>query len=544
MSSPVTAPSTGEYGRGPPQARAGDGALALVRSVCARSAAVASLLLLTSCVAPPGAEPAAERVPERYAGQEIAWSDCPHREAPLECGTVTVPLDHDRPGGATLDLAVIRLPSEGPPQELVGTLVVNPGGPGVPGTGMFHGTAFSPRVRTAFDLVSFDPRGVGPGGALSCGDRYALEDARQDIADTHPRHLNAVDLQPLDDAARRYARSCTETAGEDALAEIGTVNVVRDLDIIRDALGEEALNYVGYSYGAHIGALYADRYPARTRAMVLDAAVDTDSSTVETALDQTAAFQGAWERFADHCAATVEDCPFTPGADPDTVADGLFEKLDRDPASADGIPVDGRLLLLMATTALYREEAWDPLADAFAALTREKPDEPGRELLALYEELFGGLGGQEAEPGPGGDHGDPRAAYTAVTCADHASPTDVTEYRDAAAEAADLSPLFGADTVWEHLPCAHWQRAERPPTGFTAPHAPPLVVVGAVGDPATPYAWSRELADRLESAVLVTYEGGGHTLYGSGRVPCVEEAVDAYLIGGRPPQDGLSCPES
>ncbi|MFL1379714.1 alpha/beta hydrolase [Nocardiopsis protaetiae] len=515
------------------------------------AAAAATVLLLSACPAPPTAEPVAEEIPERYAGQEIAWTACPGREAPLECGTVTVPLDHDRPGGQTLDLALIRLPSAGPPQERVGSLVINPGGPGVPGTAMFHGTVFSDRVRASFDLVSFDPRGVGTGGGLSCGDRYAFEDARQALADTHPRHLSAVDLQPLDDAARRYAGSCTEAAGEEVLAEAGTVNVVRDLEIIRDALGEDALTYVGYSYGTHIGALYAHMYPRRTRAMVLDAAVDTDASTVETALDQTAAFQAAWERFVDHCAATVRDCPFTPGADPDTVARELIEKLDRAPVSADGIPVDGRLLLLMATSALYREEAWDPLADAFAALTREgagepgAPGESGEELLALYEEVFGGLGEEEGEPqvGTGGDHGDPRAAYTAVTCADHASPTDVTGYRDAAAEAVDLSPLFGADAVWDHLPCAHWQRAERPPTGFTAPDAPPLVVVGTVGDPATPYAWSRELAERLESAVLVTYEGGGHTLYGSGRVPCVEEAVDAYLIGGETPPEGLSCPE-
>lgn len=529
---------SGEDGRGTPEVRAGNGALTVVRSMRVGSAAV-TVLLLAACLPPPVAEPTAEEIPERYAGQEIAWADCPGREAPLQCGTVAVPLDHDRPDGEALDLALIRLPSDGSPQGPAGSLVINPGGPGVPGTGMFHGAVFSDRVRATFDLVSFDPRGVGSSGALTCGDRYAMEDAREAVADTHPRHLTEVDLQPLDDTARRYARSCTEAAGEEALAEIGTVNVVRDLDIVRDALGDEALTYVGYSYGTHIGALYAHMYPERTRALVLDAAVDTDASTVETALDQVAAFQEAWERFVDHCAATAADCPFTPGSDPDTVARELFEKLDREPASAAGVPVDGRLLLLMATTALYREEAWDPLADAFAALTREEAD---AELLALYEELFGGLGEEEAEPGAGGDHGDPRAAYTAVTCADHASPTDVNEYRDAAARAVDRSPLFGADAVWEQLPCAHWQRAERPPTGFTAPDAPPLVVVGTVGDPAAPYAWSRELAGRLESAVLVTYEGGGHTLYGSGRVPCVEEAVDAYLIDGEVPPAGLTCP--
>ncbi|MDT0330373.1 alpha/beta hydrolase [Nocardiopsis lambiniae] len=517
-----------------------------MRSVRTWSAAVVTAALLLACPPSTGPDPAVETIPPRFAGQDIAWGPCPVRGEPVECGTVAVPLDHDRPDGQTLDLALIRLPATGAPEERIGSLVINPGGPGVPGTGLFHGSAFSEDVRSAFDLVSFDPRGVGASDVLSCGDLYALDDARQDIADVHPDHLTPVHLQPLDDAARRYAASCAEAAGETFLAEIGTVNVVRDLEIVRDALGDGTLTYVGYSYGAHIGALYAHTYPSNTRAMVLDAAVDTDGSTVEIALDQAVAFQGAWERFVAHCAATVEDCPFAGETDPDALARELLDALDRDPASVDGVPVDGRLLLLMATSALYREETWDPLADAFAALEREEEGEPEKGLRALYEELFGGHVEQEGEepvePGPGGDHGDPRAAYTAVTCADHASPAGIEGYRDVAAEAADRSPLFGADAVWEHLPCAHWGHAERPPTGFTAPDAPPVVIIGTVGDPVTPYAWSRDLADRLDHAVLITYEGGGHTLYGSGRVPCVEEPVDHYLLTGEPPPDGSRCP--
>ncbi|WP_017572992.1 alpha/beta hydrolase [Nocardiopsis halotolerans] len=506
-----------------------------------------------------------------FHGQEVSWSPChdeeeitADREADrawledLECGTVTVPLDHDAPGGGTLDIALVRAPASGPPEEHRGSLVVNPGGPGASGVRALASPLFGDDVRAAFDLVSFDPRGVGRSGGFACGDRYALFDAQRSVAGTDPGDLDAARLQPLADAARAYARACEERVGREFLAHIGTVNVARDLDIVRDALGEERLNFVGYSYGARIGALYAHMYPEHTRTLVMDGAVATGTSNAEAAVDQVAAFQHAWETFLADCVAEVDACPFAgadrgrgsggsgPASEADVRMAELLERLDRNPERAEGIPVDGRTLLTMVDMALYRETSWDHLADALTALAEDDAQGTERHLGRLYDDTFGRYAAEAeaagAEPGTG--HQDPGAAFTAVRCADRTDPEDVVAYRDAADEAADVSPLFGPGPVWDQLPCAYWPETEEAPADVTAPDAPPIVVVGTVGDPAVPYPWAREAAERLETATLVTYEGGGHTVYGWGRSPCVDDAVDAYLLTGAVPPAGLSCPPS
>ncbi|WP_150243610.1 alpha/beta hydrolase [Nocardiopsis quinghaiensis] len=501
-----------------------------------------------------------------FLGQEVSWRPCHDGEEAaadrgadpewlenLECGTVTVPLDHDEPHGRTLDIALVRAPADGPEEDHLGALVVNPGGPGVSGVRALESPLFGDGIRAAFDLVSFDPRGVGASGGFACGDRYALIDARQSVAGTDPGDLDAAELRPLANAAREYARACEGRAGEEFLAHIGSVNVARDLDIVRDALGEDRLNFVGYSYGALIGVLYAHMYPENTRALVLDGAVATGMSNAEAAVDQVAAFQHAWEMFLADCVAEVGACPFagadrgrgSGGAGAASEADarmaGLLERLDRDPAQVRGIPVDGRMLLTMVGMALYQEDSWDPLADVLTALAEGDARGVERHLGRLYDDTFGRYAKAESgEPGTG--HQDAGAAYTAVRCADRADPEDVAAYRDAADEAADVSPLFGPGPVWDHLPCAYWPGTEEAPTAPTAPEAPPIVVVGTVGDPATPYPWAREAAERLETATLVTYEGAGHTVYGWGRSPCVDGAVDAYLLTGEVPRPGLTCP--
>src|SRR5699024_1112680 len=176
----------------------------------------------------------------------------------LECGTLTVPLDHDDPDGRTLDLAVVRHPAEGGADGRQGSLVINYGGPGASGVGALNTPRFGEDVREAYDLVSFDPRGVGASEGLACGDRYALDHARSRAGASDPLGTNAEDLRILDDAARDYAESCEEAVGEDFLAHLGTVGVVQDLDILREVLGEDTLDFVGYSYGTRIGALYTD----------------------------------------------------------------------------------------------------------------------------------------------------------------------------------------------------------------------------------------------------------------------------------------------
>ncbi|MFE1167990.1 alpha/beta hydrolase [Nocardiopsis sp. NPDC058789] len=513
------------------------------------------VLLLAGCTAPDdGGAPA--------AGPEgVDWAPCLSQEeleeAPewdgdpewletLECGTLTVPLDHADPDGDTVDLALARRPASGDADQRIGSLVVNPGGPGESGVTMLDHPLFDDEVQDAFDLVGFDPRGVGDSEGFACGDWFAMDDARQAVADAGD--VTDADLTGLEESARAYADSCAETVGEEFLANMGTVNVVRDLDLIRDALGDERLSYVGFSYGTYIGALYAEMFPENTRALVLDGAVETERPNVEVAADQAEAFQGAWDLFVDECAYAAR-CPFDGTATADARMGELLERLDADPPTVRGWTVDGDTLLTMVSLQLYDEGTWPELAEVLAALD-EDVDGAGLQLERLYDDTFGqeeeGTDDPESSDDPEsaeepGVFEDTEAALTAVNCADRADPTDADVYRDAAQRASAASPYFGADFVWEQLPCAYWVDTEEAPTGFSAPDAPPIIVVGTLGDPATPYTWAEELTDQLDTATLVTYEGAGHTAYGYG-MECVDGPVDAYLLDGVVPEPGLSCP--
>ncbi|MFE9246233.1 alpha/beta hydrolase [Nocardiopsis sp. NPDC006938] len=510
-------------------------------------------LLLAGCTAQGDGDAAAA---EPASGpREIDWAPCyteeELEEAPewdgdpewletLECGTLTVPVDHSDPDGDTLDLALARQPASGASDQRVGSLVVNPGGPGESGVSMLDHPLFADPVLEAFDLVGFDPRGVGGSESFACGDWYAMYDARQAVAD--PENVTDDDLSALEESARAYAEACAESVGEEFLANMGTVNVVRDLDLIRDALGDDRLTYAGFSYGTYIGALYADMYPENTRALVLDGAVETERPNVEVAADQAEAFQAAWEWFVDDC-SYAPSCPFDGVDTADQRMEGILDRLDADPPTIRDTRVDGEILLSMVSMQLYDEVSWYDLAQTLAALD-EDVDGARPALEELYDVTFGQ---QEAETEEGdepeepGVHEDTEAAMTAVNCADRDDPTDADVYRDAAQRAAADSPYFGADLVWEQLPCAYWVDTEEAPAGFTAPDAPPILVIGTLGDPATPYGWAEELADQLDTATLLTYEGAGHTAYGYG-LECVDSPVDAYLLDGLVPETGLSCP--
>ncbi|WP_026129358.1 alpha/beta hydrolase [Nocardiopsis prasina] len=510
------------------------------------------VLLLAGCTAQDDGE--AEAAPVS-APRTIDWAPCLSEEeleaAPdwdgdpewletLECGTLTVPLDHAAPDGDTVDLALARRPASGPADERIGSLVINPGGPGESGVNMLDHPLFDAPIQDAFDLVGFDPRGVGESEGFACGDWYAMDEARRAVAD--PENVTDAELSALADTARAYAEACAETAGEEFLANMGTVNVVRDLDLIRAALGDERLTYAGFSYGTYIGALYAETYPENTRALVLDGAVETERPNVEVAADQAVAFQGAWDLFVEEC-GYAPSCPFDDAATADARMGDLLDRLDADPPMVQGWPVNGDTLLTMVSLQLYDEVAWRELAQTLAALDQDVHG-AGPQLERLYDQTFA-QDEEEAEesdePEEPGVFEDTEAALTAVNCADRADPTDADDYREAAQRAAAESPYFGADLVWEQLPCAYWVDTEEAPTGFSAPDAPPILVVGTLGDPATPYTWAEELTGQLATATLVTYEGAGHTAYGYG-MECVDAAVDAYLLEGAVPESGLSCP--
>ena len=500
--------------------------------------------LLTALICVPGVVSAdVEGGPHPFHGQEIDWRPClsPQERAEavptegdpdwlrrLECGTVTVPLDHGDPQGRTLDLAVIRHPAQGVRQ---GSLVIDFGGPGVSGTDTFLSgpLPLGRGVRAGFDMVSFDPRGVGASGGFVCPLWRYMERPLEWVRDTDPQDVAGDRLEALEKTARALAQSCVEEVGEDFLANMGTVNVVRDLDILRDALGDERLDYLGYSYGTSIGALYAQMYPERTGALVLDGAVPLEDDVVTRAVEQTGGLQTSWEAFVVHCLDGAPECPFTGIEEATEEVEKILVDIDAEPLRVNEETVDRHEFLDLLRGSLHTEQLWPNNVLLLARLAEGERDDFVHDYLAALkrtrpEEVLG------AE----------RSAHLAVRCADHIDPTDPSAYQEGARRASQASPLFGGHEVWRMLPCAFWPDTEVMPTGITAPTAPPILVIGTLGDPATPYAWARELSEQLTSATLLTYEGGGHTAYAAGR-PCVDEVVDTYLLSGVPPAPDATC---
>ena len=482
--------------------------------------------------------------PHPFHGQHIDWQPCldqdeladigpaegdPDWHARLECGSVTVPVDHGDPEGELLELALIRQPAQGASR---GSLVFDFGGPGVSGIDTFLAGALplGRGVRENFDLVSFDPRGVGDSGGFTCRGHADLDGLLTRIRGIDPDDLPERALEKLERVARAFTAGCVDAVGEDFLFNMGTVNVARDLDLVRDALGDERLDYVGYSYGTAIGALYAEMYPERSGALVLDGAVSIDDDLITDTVEQTAGLQTSWEAFVAYCLDSAPECPFTGMESASEELATLLDGLDTEPLLVDGRYLDRYALLDLLRGSLHTEQLWPGTALLLAGLATDERD-------GFVTDYLSSLRGDDADAPPGADE----AAHIAVRCADHPRPTGIDDYLQGAREAEAASPLFGGTEVWRMLPCATWPDTEAMPTGISAPMAPPILVVGTLGDPATPYRWARALTEQLGSATLLTYEGGGHTAYGAGRA-CVDNAVETYLLGGGLPGEDTICP--
>ncbi len=467
--------------------------------------------------------------PEELAGAEPVEGD-PDWRARLECGTVTVPVDHGDPGGRTIETAVVRHPAQGTGDQYRGSLVFNFGGPGRAGVARFEAgpLALSRRVRDSFDLVSFDPRGVGESAGFTCPAWDAMERPMEEVAGVDPDDVGDDRLRDLERTAQRFTWSCEEEVGTNFLANMGSVNVVRDLDLLRDALGDEELSYVGYSYGTYLGALYAEMFPENTRALVLDGALQTQRGVIADGVEQSQGAQSAWESFVSYCLERAPECPFTGAEEAPSEAEALLAGLDTDPIVVGDRSVGRHEMLALLRDSLNAERQWEGDARLLARIARDERDPFVQAYLGRYA-------------APSDDQGATASAFTAVQCADHTRPGDVHAFLEGARRAEKVSPFFGGDEIWSFLPCASWPDTELAPSDLSAPMAPPILVVGTRDDPATPYAWAEELADQLTTATLFTYEGGGHTAYAGGR-GCVDGAVDAYLLDGVVPAVGASCP--
>jgi pimeloyl-ACP methyl ester carboxylesterase len=451
------------------------------------------------------------------AGQ-LAWDDC----GDVECATLEVPADYAEAEGATIELALARRPADG---DRVGALLLNPGGPGAAGIPLVEDASsyVSDELLERFDIVAWDPRGVGESTAIECIDNLDFFFA----TDKSPDDQGEVDANIA--AARQLVEACKARSGE-LLPHLSSRATVDDMDSIRAALGEEKLTYAGFSYGTYLGALYAEHYPDKVRALVLDGAVDPSLGFEDLSREQAAGFDSALEAFLDYCAD--EGCGFG-GDDPHAAYDQLIAQIDAEtlPGEIEGEERTlgpGEADIGVATALYLGEDGWDLLGEALNSAARGD----GSGLLILSDAY--------TSRHPGGDYDNNNEAFYGIGCLDGPAPS-AEDLPAVAQRVAQVAPEFGASTTWLSSPCSVWPV---PPVGTPGPlqgaGAPPIVVIGTSNDPATPLKWARSLADQLESARLVVFEGEGHTAYQRGS-SCVDEIVDRYLVDLTVPGEETTC---
>ncbi|TDE30223.1 alpha/beta hydrolase [Actinomadura sp. 6K520] len=449
--------------------------------------------------------------------------------AGFRCATLKVPLDYADPSGRKIDIALLKTPAS-EPRRRIGSLLFNFGGPG--GDGVDTLARFAGQyaeLGTRYDLVAFDPRGVGRSTPVTCvGDRRMDElVARDDSPDT-PAEEKAY----LDDRAAYAARCAARSGG--LLPHVGTRNAAGDMELIRTALGDEKLNYFGVSYGTWLGGAYARQFPDRVGRAVLDAAVAPGIGGVDLALQQAAAFQRALGDFGAACARLGrKHCPM--GTDgPSVVASigRIMDGLDRTPLpTSAGRELTQSLAMTGVAAGLYSRDAWPYLAQGLVDAVKRRDGS----LLLMLADTHNGRGED-------GTYTNLAAANTAISCADRADRHTPADVRRLLPRFRAASPVFGTSMAWSLLECTGWPVAgDDAAREVSAPSAAPILVIGNTGDPATPYAWAPALTRELGGrATLLTLRGDGHGAYDTGD-PCVRETVHAYLLQGTVPAADATC---
>lgn len=447
-----------------------------------------------------------------------------HRCGDFECAELKVPLDYADPAGEQISVAVERSVTTSP--QRIGSLLINPGGPGASAIDFLHDFVqiASPTIKSHFDIVAFDPRGVGQSTPLDCHstvEKLAAEDPTPD---------DDAEWTQSDAVAKTFADECAQKFPK-LLPHLGTPDVARDMDQVRTALGEDKLTYLGYSYGTSLGAHYAQLFPQNVRALVLDGALDMSLSSVEISLQQAIGFDKSLQTFFGWCSKNASSCAWANGGSPAQAFKALSDKVDKGPLrGSNNREVGPGLFLIGVLAPLYSgEDGYRALSSALTAAASGD----GSGLLRFADSYL--------ERKQDGSYSNVQEANYSVNCLDEPSP-DFAGIRAQAPQFQMASETFGLATLTGLLVCAHWpvQTQQHPPASMWGAGAPPILVVGTTGDPATPYAWAEALAKELASGVLITYEGEGHTAY-LRSVPCIDDAVEAYLIDGKAPAEGTRC---
>ncbi len=475
--------------------------------------------------APTGSAPGSGS-PSRPPGPPVAalsWHDC---DGGFQCATLTTRLDDAHPDKGTVGIAVVRKRASGPGSR-IGSLVINPGGPGESAVGFLERdvSGIPAAIRARFDLVAFDPRGVGRTAAVRCGttgelDRYFAVDPNPD---------DPSELAGYESANKAFAAGCQRISAR-VLPEVATSVVADDLDRVRAGIGDPKLTYLGYSYGTAIGAAYLDRYPTHLRAMVLDGALDPTLTWDQLLRGQAGGFDGALAAFLADC--QQHSCAFRKAVSGDLgqAFDALARQVDTSAMSTHlGRSLGPAEFTFGVGAGLYsRSTGWPDIATGLA--NAEQGD--GTVLLELSDSYL--------ERDHNG-YSNASEANAAVNCLDRPWPHDPAAFTRLADSVRASAPRFGPGIALSGMTCAYWPVA---PVG--RPHvvrgtgAPAVVVIGGTRDPATPYAWAKGLAGQLDRAVLLTHVGDGHTVYRTGGPSCITGPVDSYLLTAVAPATG-SC---
>lgn len=506
-----------------------------------RAAAVTATALLLSCVAAGcGDEPRDEDL----TAQQLSWKDCPaparsegggSAPSPLpdgdrwQCATMKAPRDWDDPEGGTIGIALIRAAASGEGNDRIGSLIFNFGGPG--GSGVSALPAFGDEytaLRTRYDLVSFDPRGVGRSAGVRCEndrqlDAYFQQDSTPD---------DAAERTALLDHTKDFNAACEKNSAK-MLPNVRTTDAARDMDLMRQVLGDDRLYYFGVSYGTELGGVYAHLFPRHVGRAVFDAVVDPTQTFEQGSLAQARGFQLALDNFAEDCTSQSQDCPV--GDTAQDVEDRVIRLLE----SLDGKTIPGifprRLTQSAATNgivqSLYSKDFWEYLTEGL-----EQAYAGDGKILMLLSDLMNGRN-------ENGEYSNITAANVSINCADDRPRYSLAQVQRKLPEFRAASGVFGDFLAWGLVSCTDWPvpgAAGHP--DVSAPGSAPILVVGNTGDPATPYEGARKMVEALGPGVGVelTYKGQGHGAYGS-KNTCVQTAVNGYLLNGKLPAAGAVC---
>ena len=439
----------------------------------------------------------------------LTWKEC---DSGIDCASLEVPFDYSSPELGTFILPVARHRATQPASR-IGTLLVNPGGPGAAATdwASYAVQVFSTSIVERFDIVAWDPRGVGGSDpAIDC------VDTMDDYFALDPSPDNDAELKSLLESAKDFADSCAARSG-DILAHVGTIDAAQDMDVLRRALGEEQISYVGFSYGTKLGATWATLFPTSVRAAVFDGAVDPILGYIDDLIVQAKGFETSLNTFLDQC--DVNQCSFM---EVDETARQAFDRIMLEIDNAPLIccptrpPTNQGVTQTGVIATLYGSYRWGELEDALSATSSGD----GQPLLMLFDDYFGRQNN--------GFIDNSIDAYTAITCADRDEQLTPQDILGLESRLQNVAPRLGASWIQEMMICAHWTTPMQGDLSVRAETANRILVVGSIGDAATPLSGTRQMATTLGYARLVVSQLEQHTTYGSD--PCVTQIVDEYLL--------------